>query len=104
MSHNVSLNLVTKTEKGWLTAFNLLSTFSMGIAEMVEFSQISVSSVELGLSDESEDLEEVEEFHDENTMKKVYDAFKVHGFNDDEATEIINTLQNSGILFREIRK
>lgn len=43
------------------------------------------------------------EYHDEDTLHKVYGAMVKNGVNSDEAREIINTMQNAGLLFRELR-
>jgi hypothetical protein len=43
------------------------------------------------------------EYHDEDTLHKVYGAMVRNGVNGDEAQEIINSMQNAGLLFREIR-
>ena len=42
-----------------------------------------------------------EEYHDENTLHKVFGAMVDNGVNGEEAREIINTMQNAGLLFRE---
>jgi hypothetical protein len=44
-----------------------------------------------------------EEYHDEETLQKVYGAMVDNGVNGEEAREIINTMQNAGLLFREHR-
>lgn len=44
------------------------------------------------------------EYVTEDTLHKVYGAMVDNGVNGDEAREIISTMQNSGILFRERTK
>jgi hypothetical protein len=112
MSHMLSLTLVTKPGgHEWATAYNLLSTVALDNG--INFAAVSVHSQDL--EDELEltgDLEEIEEFHDENTMMKVYDAIKrvvivdrrEFYLNDDQTTQIVNALQNAGIVFREIKR
>lgn len=109
--HIISLTLVTKPGgHNWASAYNLLSTVALDNGQ--DFAMVTVSSQDM--EDELEldgDLEEVEEFHDENTMAKVYEAIKkgllpgnINFTDEEEATSIITALQNAGILFREIRK
>lgn len=41
------------------------------------------------------------EFFDEDTLRKVYEALLENGIYGQQALDIINTMQNKGILFRE---
>ncbi len=111
MSHIVTLSVVTRHDKGWADAFDTLSKVALASGD--QFANVTVSSIDM--EDELEitaDLEEVEEFHDENTMKKVYDTLRAvtivdareFQLSEDAATDIITALQNAGILFREIKK
>lgn len=38
---------------------------------------------------------------DENTLKKVYEALLENDIYGDKATDVVNSMQNRGILFRE---
>jgi hypothetical protein len=113
VSHIVSLTLITGTEHSWRTAFSLLSQVALDAGE--GFTSVSVRSDELSL--EEEDTGEIEEFFDENTLFKIHDVVRkyfedlsklegsLHGLHsEDNATDLINSLQNAGILFREIKK
>lgn len=108
MAHHVSLSVITRSEKDWLPAFNLLSDLAMTHGN--EFAQISVSSVDF--DDIAEEPEGVEEYHDEKTLGKVYDAVRTELLNQpiavgdiEVATEdLVLAIQNAGILFREIKK
>jgi len=103
MSHILSLTVVTKPgTHRWESAFNLLSTVALDVGK--DFSSVTVHSQDM--EDELEltgDLEEIEEYHDENTMAKVYDVIRKF-VGPDHATDMVSSLQNAGILFREIRK
>lgn len=107
MAHHVSLSVITRSEKDWLPAFNLLSDLAMTHGN--EFAQISVSSVDF--DDIAEEPEGVEEYHDEKTLGKVYDAvrlaldkFGLTTVSEGLSEDVVNSLQNAGILFREIKK
>lgn len=39
--------------------------------------------------------------HDENTLRKVYDALRRAGLSEQAATDAISDMQNQGIYFRE---
>lgn len=41
--------------------------------------------------------------HDEDTLRKVYDALTAEGYETTEVTDMVNAMQNAGILFRERR-
>lgn len=41
------------------------------------------------------------EYHNENTIRKVYNALKRSGLLHKEATNAMHEMQNQGILFRE---
>lgn len=40
-------------------------------------------------------------YHDDRTMRKVYDAMAAAGVHGPLAVDIVNRMQNVGILFRE---
>jgi hypothetical protein len=40
--------------------------------------------------------------HDEQTMRKVFDALESSGCSKEKAAEIVHHMQNNGILFREV--
>lgn len=42
-----------------------------------------------------------ENYHDDNTMRKVYDVLRKNGYLPDEIPGVISDFQNAGILFRE---
>lgn len=41
------------------------------------------------------------ERHDEGTLTKVYEAFRENGYGTTEAFDVVNSMLNAGILFRE---
>lgn len=41
------------------------------------------------------------EFHDEGTLRKVYEALLKEGIFGQKATDVVSAIQNEGILFRE---
>lgn len=43
------------------------------------------------------------DYSDDETLRKVYDALRLSGLNDQHATECVSMMQNAGILFRERR-
>lgn len=49
-------------------------------------------------------IEAGSEYHDEETLPKVFGVLLGCGANGDEAREMLNSLQNAGILFRERRE
>lgn len=108
MPHHVSLSIVTRSEKDWLPAFHLLADLAMAHGD--QFAQMSVSSVDF--DDMANEPEDVEEYHDEETLGKVHNAIRTEllsqpiAVGDIEiATEdIVLAMQNAGILFREIKK
>lgn len=110
MAHSISLSFITKAEQDWSTAFNLLSRIALDIGE--DFSQVNVSSIDLEDFPDAGEPDEIEEFHDENTLAKVYNSIRVGiltgsyqiDFPDDLVEEIVKQLQNSGIVFRELKK
>lgn len=76
-----------------------------GIAKerALQVDHISVYSTTVG-EEEIEVEEEGVEYHDENTLVKVREALREAGvLNDDVAQQLINSMQNYGILFRERR-
>jgi len=49
------------------------------------------------IPDEPED----EEYHDDETIHKVYDALKLSGLTGERVRDAVSMMQNAGILFRE---
>lgn len=41
------------------------------------------------------------ETYDEGTLAKVYEAFRDNGYGTTEAADVVTSMQNAGILFRE---
>lgn len=41
------------------------------------------------------------EYHDEDTLRKVYEALMAEGIYGQKATDLVSAMQNRGILFRE---
>lgn len=41
------------------------------------------------------------EYHDEDTLKKVYEALLEEGIYGSKALDVVSAIQNNGILFRE---
>lgn len=55
------------------------------------------STVEVKLSSSSQ----VSESFHSDTLKKVFEALKKSGLNDDQSLDAMREMQNAGILFRE---
>lgn len=97
----VSLTVLTDEDDGVL----LFSRFSdIAIDIQPDVNQVSVQSIDVDEAPESEVVEEIEEFHDEGTLQKVYEAIRSVAPTREDVTDIVNALQNAGILFREIKK
>jgi len=91
--HSVTLTLTTKNECDWSTAFSLLTTVALDAGTRFD---VSVSS------HDNEDIpDDGEVIFTENTVRKVLDALIAGSHSEDEATDLINSLHNAGILFRE---
>jgi hypothetical protein len=98
----ITLSAATGDAGEWTQAWERFSDWSKEICERYEYVHLS-----LHLSDS---ISEDEEYFDEHTMFKVYDAVRrglgvsgsgVNRVVDDTARNIINEMQNAGILFRE---
>jgi hypothetical protein len=49
-----------------------------------------------------ENEEENKEYHTEETLEKTYEALKESGLTETQAFDAVRTMQNAGILFREL--
>lgn len=63
---------------------------------MAKFPEGSTAEVNL-----SSKAPEPSEFFHSDTLKKVFEALKKSGLNDDQALDAMREMQNAGILFRE---
>ena len=92
---SITLSIVTDTDKHWGQAYAQLSSLALSVSST--YPQTTLSSIDLS------DTEEIEEIHDEGTMTKVHNALRHNNFSESGINDIINSLQNAGILFREIK-
>lgn len=90
----ILLSVSTENEEQIRRIHAHLNTFSNEIVD--HFPSVTVSAYE-----EGEIAKEQDEYFDEYTMFKVYNAMREGGITDLGARELINALQNAGILFRE---
>lgn len=93
----VRLDIGTVGAEDYFTTFQDISELARNLGVAHEY--VSVSCGVVGEEGELKNLH-----HDENTLVKVHEAIVKEGLNEQSATEIITTLQNAGILFRERRK
>lgn len=104
MDRLISLTVGTKEAEEWFRTFQEISELGANLGASHHY--VSVSSTDLG-SDKEPDEDDLEQtYHDDNTMRKVRvavgRAVLVHtDANADLVTDIINEIQNAGILFRE---
>jgi homoserine acetyltransferase len=91
VKHSVSLTLTANNEREWQSVFNLLSTVMLDNGDRFNATLTSF---------ETESPAGPTRF-DENTMRTVFETLHKHDLSEDQATDIINHLQNAGILFRE---
>lgn len=99
IEHTVTLTVTTKDRDEWLHAWNFLSQAANNLNE-----NVVVSSHEVPTDEEIQNQRhyfETDIYYDENTVLKVYLALMEMGLDSEKTTEIIQTLQNNGILFRE---
>jgi hypothetical protein len=96
---NISLNLVTRDGRDWESAFAQLSGLGLGLGET--FAQVSVTCVVLSVEPVEEESPVVKEFCSEKTLQKVLTAIMTYVEDESDANDIINEMQNAGILFRE---
>jgi len=97
----ISLTVFTDEDDGVL----LFSRFSdIAIDIQPDVKQVSVHSIDVDDEPECEEPDEIEEFFDEGTLQKVYEAIRSVAPTREDVTDIVNALQNAGILFREIKK
>jgi hypothetical protein len=94
IQHLLSLSVKTDNPDQWTDVWENLNRVARELGS--EFSSISVSSY----LDDGEPVED-EEYYDEYTLFKVVAVMKRVGIGDAKAEELINELQNAGILFRE---
>lgn len=99
MDRMITLSVGTCGAEQWMHSFQDLSELAVNLGESHDYVNV-VSSV---ISDERE--EDAEEYlrHDENTLLKVITAINagVPDLSSEEVTNIVNQIQNAGILFRE---
>lgn len=98
----ISLILVTKPDDDGNLGFSRLSDLAIDLQD--QYAQVTVHSIDNSIEDEAEPCEELEEFFDEGTLEKVYEAIRSVAPTREDVTDIVNALQNAGILFREIKK
>jgi len=88
-----------ETARRWCSFQELFTELYENVAQRAPLDGVSVniSTLDLDGGDSGE------EFFDENTLFKVSDAIRMHARTEAESREIITSMQNSGILFRERR-
>lgn len=102
-THLISLTVGTNTKEQWLQVIDLCNAMA---SSLNDFSYVNVSSV---LNDDAEESIQDGLRFDDNTMFKVYDVIKaalpmnhvVAGEDSTLARDIIDAIQNAGIVFRE---
>lgn len=94
------------SESQWEAMYDKLNEISKAWATRVNY--ISIHTADLDAVEDEEDQPLANEYADENTLRKVDAAIrdaltKVQGNLDIDTRNIIGSLQNYGILFRERR-
>lgn len=103
MGHLITLGVGTDTPEEHKAVYSLLSDIACEMAQ--DYHYASVTSIDTDRPSDGD-----EEFHDHGTINKVReaisDAIELRVATAPEAmvTDIINALQNAGILFRERRE
>lgn len=93
----IRLSIVTLNDKDW-------SAVHQGVCDLARAAKTISSSVNVSFTTVPEDDDVLdEEFHDEDTLFKVYDALRRTGLDEQQARHAIMEMQNVGILFRERR-
>lgn len=93
-SHMITLTVGVKDPNDWDYIYDSFGRTARELGP--QYPYVSVSS------SQTDDLENIEElYHDDMTLQKVYDALLPCVADSNRAKEVINELQNAGILFRE---
>lgn len=103
MDRLINLGVATEGSEDYFRTFQDISELARNLGE--SHSYVSVSASVVGEEDDVEDVSSEAErlHHDENTLRKVYDAIMKNGLSRKTAEDVVNNLQNAGILFRERR-
>jgi len=97
-THRLSLMVETGDVEEWSHVHNLMSRMATEWGPYHEL--VAVSSVMLN-DDGVAMVSDGDEFHNEGTMDKVYNALAKIGLTPQQIAHAINEMQNQGILFRE---
>lgn len=107
MAEKAEIDRIISVSVGISGAEDYASTF-MDIVELVRglgptHDYVNVSAQVVGEPDNEPPVDEDVErlYHGEDTLFKINEVLLDRGFSEKTVTEIINTLQNAGILFRE---
>lgn len=107
LSHLISLSVGTSGADDHAETFDGVTNFGKMLA--ANHGYVNISSQLVGVEEvEEEDLETENVgctrehlHHDEQTLVKFYTVLSEHGVSEVVIREIVNDLQNAGILFRE---
>lgn len=98
-THHLSLNMMVQTDQ-WDVCYRRFIELMREFSDTVP--HVSINSY---LTDNDEDgVEENGEYYDEFTLFKVVASFQAAGIPDKVAEQVIQEMQNRGILFREHRR
>jgi hypothetical protein len=98
MDRLISLGIGTVGAEDYFSTFQDMSELARNLGESHNYVNLSAQVVD-GEPEPDGKLEEV--FYDENTLFKAHAAIQGAGFSEKTAFDIINALQNAGILLRE---
>jgi hypothetical protein len=98
MQHMVGLYVRTDGQEDFAKTFQLFSNMALDVGE--DHEHVTLSSHQM-LDSEPDGYEYEEVRYNEQTMVKVRDAIRVEGLKERVVDDIVNRLQNAGILFRE---
>lgn len=98
MDRLISLGIGTDGAEDYMQTFQDMSELARSLGDSHNYVTLSAQVVD-GVPESEGKLEEV--FYDENTLFKAHAAIQGVGFSEKTAFDIINALQNAGILLRE---
>lgn len=98
MDRLISLGIGVEGAENWINVFQDISELARNLAEVHPY--VNVTATRIGVDDDVVDEPE-ELYHDENTLIKVYGALEGEGVPHYTAVNLVNAMQNAGILFRE---
>lgn len=102
MDRLITLGVGTSGTEEWMSTFQDISELARNLGEAHSYVNVTSTFVE---EDDDEDYEQERLYHDEDTLLKVVTQINraVPFLTTKEVTDIVNEIQNAGILFRERR-